>query len=285
MHNRIGMRNWLHVGAVLMLSASAVVAHAAPLIDKLDVDISPLIDEAARYPTRFAVDVGHPVSTTTMGEWSQSGQFSTWIYTARIETAVSLGFHASKSLLPASAELKVTGARGTLIYRSGDIHRGELWARHVAGDTVSLALTVKSTERSQVRLEIQSFQAGYRGVAGAIADNAHYHQIIKSSTGGDCTENYACDATTANQGPAHATVAIVIGNVGQCTGTLLNNTSADGTPYLLTARHCESGNLGAKVVIGSEVRIDRQPDFLGGFLHSIPNGFGCVITDKLDGQF
>ena len=37
---------------------------------------------------------------------------------------------------------------------------------------------------------------------------------------------------------------MLIGNVGQCTGTLLNNAREDGRPYVLTARHCQNGELG-----------------------------------------
>jgi hypothetical protein len=243
MNKKIGMRICSRVAAASLLSA-ALGAHAAQIIDRVNVDISPLIDVAARYPDLFAVDVGHPVSVATMGAWTDRAGVSTWTYTARIDTAISLAFHASSLALPPSAILQVTGAGGSVSYRASDVRHGELWARHMAGDTLSLSLSVNSSERSQVRLEIQSFQAGYRGVAGAIADNTHYRQIIKSPADGDCTENYACNVTAANQGPAHATVAIIIGNVGQCTGTLLNDTSGDGAPYVLTARHCENGMLG-----------------------------------------
>jgi hypothetical protein len=230
--------------AATLLSASALVAHSAPSINRLNVDISPLIDEAARYPDRFAVDVAHTISADSMGAWTTNGGVSTWTYAARIDTAISMAFHASSIALPPSAELKVTGASGSVSYTARDVRRGELWSRHVVGATLSLSLTVKSTERSQVRLEIQSLQAGYRGIAGVIADNAHYRQIIKASADADCTQNYMCNATPANQNPAQATVAIVIANIGQCTGTLLNDTSGDGIPYVLTARHCESGKLG-----------------------------------------
>jgi hypothetical protein len=205
---------------------------------------SPLIDEAVRYPDRFAVDVVHPISAATMGAWTTNGTVSTWTYAARIDTAISMAFHAASISLPPSAELKVTGAGGSVSYTARDVRRGELWARHVVGSTLSLSLTVNSSERAQVRFEIQSLQAGYRGIAGVIADNAHYRQIIKASGDSDCTQNYMCNVTPANQNPAQATVAIVIANIGQCSGTLLNDTSGDGIPYVLTARHCQSGKLG-----------------------------------------
>src|SRR5579862_3298859 len=66
----------------------------------LSTDLSPLIDQSAPFPTRFAVDVPHPVSTTSAGTWTQNGTRSTWTYSIRIPTAVSLSFHAPELSLP-----------------------------------------------------------------------------------------------------------------------------------------------------------------------------------------
>jgi hypothetical protein len=231
--------------AFLFLAYSVHPVRAATVADVVRVDLAPLIDDAARYATRFAVDITHPVSASSQGQWTDNGATSTWTYTARIDTAVSLSFHASRFALPASAVLTVTGTRGSAVYRARDVNRGELWARPLPGDTLSLSLSVKNSERSAVALDIQSFQAGYRSLGSAVPDNAYYRKrIAASAPAGSCTENYSCDATAANQGPAHSTVAIVVGNVLQCTGTLLNDTTSDGKPYVLTARHCENGLLG-----------------------------------------
>src|SRR6202034_138871 len=79
----------------------------------------------------------------------------------------------------------------------------------------------------------------------ATPDHPHYRQLVSQSmSASTCTLNYSCQATTTNQGPANATVAIIVNNEIQCTGTLLNDTQSDGTPYVLTARHCENGELG-----------------------------------------
>jgi len=246
MTKRNGMRPPLRVGVVVLLIACIVPsARAAAPIEAINVDLSSLIDESARYPIRFAVDIPHPVSASSQGQWTDNGSSSTWTYTTRIETAVSMSFHASVLALPPSAVLTVAGASGTSTYLPRDVNRGGLWARPLAGDTISLSLSVNDAERSAVRLQIASFQAGYRSLGGTVPDHPHYRQIMAAGaqTSG-CTENYSCNATAANQGPAHATVAIVVGNVAQCTGTLLNDTGSDGIAYVLTARHCENGTLG-----------------------------------------
>lgn len=220
----------------LVRSASAVAAQ-----EVIDIDLSPLIDASVQQPTRFAVDVPHSVSTATAGTWSQNGARSIWTYSVRIPTAVSMSFHAASVSLPADTVLTVSSSTAaTTSYRARDIASSGLWSRPLPGDTLLLSLS--TTQRAGAALQIESFQAGYRSLGGGVPDNAHYRALReKDAQPSSCTVNYSCQATSGNQGPARATVAILVGNVVQCTGTLLNDTSGDGVPYVLTARHCESG--------------------------------------------
>ena len=239
---RISLPVIVLVGGVLFSSA-----HAAPTTDVVSTDIGPLIDEAATHPNRFAVQVVHPASIATHGEWSSSGSTRTWTYVVRVPSAVSLSFHAPHFALPPSGSLTVSGSRGHATYRNTDASRGGLWSRPLVGDTLSLSVTVAAAEASQARLEIESVQAGYRSLGGGVPDHPRYRSALAqkaTTTPSACTENYSCHITSDNQGPAEATVAILIGNVGQCTGTLLSDVRQDGAPYVLTARHCETGNLG-----------------------------------------
>jgi len=57
-------------------------------------------------------------------------------------------------------------------------------------------------------------------------------------------QNYACNVNTANTPLGGATIAVVVGDMYQCTGTLINDVPRDNTPHVLTARHCETGVLG-----------------------------------------
>lgn len=236
----------LGLTAILLFLCHAAIAATAQ--DVLNTDLSPLIDQSARYPTRFAVDLPHPVSMADAGSWTQNGGLSTWTYSIRIPTAVSMSFHARRVNLPASAVLEVTAANGTsATYRARDIARSGLWSRPLAGDSLVLSLTVDTAERPQTVLEIQSFQAGYRSLGAGVPDNTHFRSLMRKAaqtSSGGCTLSYECEANSANQGPSGATVAIVVSGTIQCTGTLLNDTSNDTTPYVLTARHCENGVLG-----------------------------------------
>src|SRR5215467_8840548 len=116
------------VAAVLLLLTRA--ATAAPGPEVLDIDLPPLIDRSVEYPSRFAVDVPHPVSTADAGTWTQNGTSSTWTYSIRVPTAVSMSFHATTVKLPPSAVLTVTGQNGvSASYRGRVVARSGLWSR------------------------------------------------------------------------------------------------------------------------------------------------------------
>jgi hypothetical protein len=200
------------------------VVHA----ETLSVDLNALIASAAASESRFAVDIAHPVSGS-----------DTWTYSVRIPGAVSMSFHAPAVSLPGDSALTVTSGSATTIYHARDINQGGLWGRPLLGDTLTFTLTGHGAS-----VHIQSFQAGYRALGGVVPDHPHYTARLKKIAGTDCTQNYSCNATDANLGPAQATVAVVVSNQYTCTGTLMNNTRGDATPYVLTARHCQNGELG-----------------------------------------
>lgn len=219
-------------------------AHATTPVDSLSIDLDGLIDSAAHDHNRFAVNIPHPVSSAAQGRWTSARATSTWIYNIRVPTAVSLSFHA-RLALPSSATLQVRAGTVTASYRAKDISRGGLWARPLLGDSLQLRISVNTAEVRQVQLRIDSVQAGYRALGGAVPDHPYYRKLMAAQAAEPaCAQNYMCNATAANQGPAQATVAVLVANQYQCTGTLLNNTRGDGMPYVLTARHCQADKLG-----------------------------------------
>ncbi|HEY0341521.1 MAG TPA: hypothetical protein VGC34_11995, partial [Steroidobacteraceae bacterium] len=243
---------WRFVGTLLLLACLALRLPApnsvTPPVDSVNVDLDTLIDGAAHELNRFAVNIPHSISSSTQGRWTRTGATSTWTYDVRVPTAISLSFHASPLFLPPSAVLTVSAGSTNATYRAQDVNRGGLWSRPLIGDTLEIVLAVNSTEAARAQLQIESLQAGYRNLGGGVADHPHYRHILATqadaSAGTSCTQNYSCNATVANQGPAQATVGLLVANEFQCTGTLLNNTRGDGTPYVLTARHCQTGKLG-----------------------------------------
>ena len=230
---------WLSVGSCW---ASPLLVAAS--VDTVRIDLNPLIDAAARSPEQYAVSVPHSFSSVADGAWLERGSIRTWVYTVRIPTAISMSFHAVATL-PRSAVLSVTGGPRIFQYTARDLARSGLWSRPMPGDTLSFSLSVNASEADRVRLQIDHLQAGYRSLAVGIPNHPHFDELRKAAASPDgCTVNYSCQASASNQGPSHATVALIIGDLYQCTGTLVTDTHSDGVPYILTARHCENGQLG-----------------------------------------
>jgi hypothetical protein len=158
-----------------------------------------------------------------------------------------MSFHAGQALLPEGATLTVTANGVRYVYSAADIHNGEIWSRIGRGDSLAFELKVPAQSAARARLDIASLQAGYRGFGVGMRNNQHYDELraqslVAAADLASCSENWSCNTTPANTGPGQATVALVISNVGQCSGVVLNNARGDGTPYVLTARHCQNGS-------------------------------------------
>jgi lysyl endopeptidase len=232
---------------VAIFSVAAMAVPVAVPVDIVKTDLHPLIRAASTSRVQFAVPVPHSVSTSTGGTWTTAGGHATWRYAIRVPTAVSLSFHATGSSLPASAVLIIRGAKTTTSYSAHDLHRGDLWSRIHPGDALELTLTVASEDRSKTSLNIVSVQAGYRSLGAGVADHPYYRKLMTqaAATGNtSCVTNYMCQVTPSNTPAGAATVAIMVANQYQCTGSLINDIPGDNTPYVLTARHCETGQLG-----------------------------------------
>lgn len=222
-------------------------AVGASRVDVLTVDLESMIGASVDVPTQFAVSIPTQVTTDLKGQWSTTNGVSTWTYAVRVPTAVSLSFHAQTLSLPAGATLTVRAGATTVVYRPQDLHDGGLWSRIAVGDTLEFSLQTPAAARHFAALSIRSYQAGYRSLGGRVKDHPYYRRLkaMAAATGSAaCVENYQCSVNASNAAPAQATVGLIINNLYQCTGTLLNDVPVDNTPYVLTARHCQTGQLG-----------------------------------------
>jgi hypothetical protein len=241
-HRRLKGR--ILLACALWFGAIGASQGAGPTVQKtLSVDLAPKIAAASGRQERFAVDVPHAASTDSVGTWERMDGTSIWRYSVRIPDAVSMSFHADHFDLPEGAVLAVgDGSVQQVSYVSASTGSGELWSRITRGDSLFLELHVPTLYESRVRFSIASLQAGYRSLGGG-ANHPYFDKLRKAEAlaGTSCIENFACHETPQNTGNAGATAGIVIGGVALCTATLVNNLRNDGTPYLLTARHCQDG--------------------------------------------
>ncbi len=232
--------------ASLFMALCGFTNSAAAAVETYRVNLDPLIDRAAGHSTQFAVDVLHRLDSESSGSWSSDGDNVVWDYAIKIPTALSVGFHANRLLLPQKGTLTVVGGGRQFTVRGSDLHRADFWSRPVQGDQLAIHISVPRQLRHQTLLQIAAFQAGYKSLASGVPDHPHYRALksLAANASSTCVENYACDASAATQSQAYASVALVISNKIICSGTLLNDVPQDGIPYVLAARHCENGDDG-----------------------------------------
>lgn len=78
---------------------------------------------------------------------------------------------------------------------------------------------------------------GYRSIFNYASET--YKELNES---GKCNYDVKCPLGDGWENQINAVGIIVINGAGACTGTLINNTLQDATPYFLTANHCTSGS-------------------------------------------
>jgi hypothetical protein len=113
----------------------------------------------------------------------------------------------------------------------------------VNSDKAVLELFVPKGKKADAKLHIQTLVHGYKQLRPfALA----LEKALNSS--GDCNVDVDCIAGdgTAQENQRNC-VAMIVSGGGICTGSLVNNTANDGTPYFITANHCGPNSAGSWV--------------------------------------
>jgi len=221
------------------------------------------------------------VSINNSGTWDKlSDGTSVWRLTLSSENAKSCAVHFDEFTLPSGTKLFVYNKDRSVIlgpYTSEDNMDGANYAIGILyGDEMTIEYSVPPTkslngsdEVALPALEISKFSYIYRGED--LFDNR-----VKSTgygASGDCQVNANC--TEGNnwrkQQEGVARIYVVDGmSAGYCTGTLVNNTAVDGTPYFLTADHC-----------GGDVSASDFGEWVFRFNYESP---GCTATSQPTGN-
>lgn len=108
----------------------------------------------------------------------------------------------------------------------------------VKGESVVIEYYEPSEVKGQGRLQVGTIIHGYRDI------NGWYQQRVNES--GACNMDVICPDGTPWSDEKRAVARILSGGY-LCSGTLVNNTAQDGTPYFLTANHCNPSTMGSAV--------------------------------------
>jgi len=189
---------------------------------------------------RFALDRPMNLSPETHGSWSQEGNIRVWHVHVLSPGAYSLGLVFGKYALSPGVKLFVYNPGQQQVkgaFTSGNNKpSGILPVGHIPGEELIIEMQVPSTMVTYGELELEALS------------HAFLKTGFKSSTADcpagvfGCSQPCEIDVNCIEGDPwwrvKPSVVRIYVENTSYCTGVLVNNTSYDGTPYIITAEHC-----------------------------------------------
>lgn len=192
-------------------------------------------EQSGLKPFRFA----HPfdVSLTPMnsGKWYSDGEVMVWQLRIRSAEAYSINLIFGKFNLPDNAKLFLIGADGNEIkgaYTSeNNSEHGVLAVEPLAGEEILVQYEEPVGVAFKGELEISRISHDFIGIKA-------YDPRIPLGISGSCNLNVNCDEVRGAEAIRDAVCRLFVEGTDICTGTLVNNTNMDGTPYVLTAYHC-----------------------------------------------
>ncbi len=191
-------------------------------------------------PWRF----GHKHQTSytldNSGEWTilPNGD-RIWQLRVKSKDAISMNFIFQDLFIPNGASIHLvkpdySGYLGAYTSINNNVEK-ILGTDLLSGDDVIIEYFEPYAVAGQGTLMVTDIVHGYRDIS------LHENEVMKGlNDSGDCNRDVRCltDPEPLWLDESNSVAMIVVGGNGSCTGTLVNNTAQDGTPYFLTADHC-----------------------------------------------
>ncbi|MDA3890808.1 MAG: trypsin-like peptidase domain-containing protein [Salinivirgaceae bacterium] len=174
-------------------------------------------------------------SSDNAGTWTElANGDKLWQLRIKSEGAYSLNFTFDKYLVPEGSELFVYSPDrafklGAFTHENNK-ESGILAVAAIPGDEIIIEYYQSEDAEFQGELTVGTIGHDYLNIFG-LKDG----QFGKS---GECNIDINCTEGDNWQDHKRAVCRMISNNTGLCTGTLLNNTNKDQTPYILTADHC-----------------------------------------------
>jgi hypothetical protein len=207
-------------------------------------------DKDKSKPWRFGHDIYVDHNFNDVGKWTflDNGD-KIWRMSYTSKNAHTINFMFDVFMIPEGAKLYVYNNEKTDLLRPFTHHNNNaeeiLGTWLVEGDTAWIEYYQPANVTGNAKLTVGSVIHGYRTAES-------YQKALNDS--GACNQDVDCDITPAsdpfglnavkeNVKKANAMITVG-GGTGICSGTLINNTNNDGTPYFMTANHCGGGEAG-----------------------------------------
>jgi len=190
-------------------------------------------------PLQFAYSFSVNYSCNNDGEWfSLPNGGRLWRMRIKSEGALSLNIIFNKFKIPEGGKVFLytpdkTTVLGAFTHQNNK-SSGIFAVAPVPGDEIVIEYLEESAVATEPVIEIGSVNHDYLGVFGYLSGDIKTGYFGNS---GDCNVNVNCSDDTPDT-VQQSVCKIMIDGSMLCTGTLINNTRNDGTPYFITAAHC-----------------------------------------------
>jgi len=187
-------------------------------------------DQQHPSPFRFAVAADVAFTLDNSGTWQSVTDGRLWRLRIQSAGARSLNLGITRFDMSEGAKLwiydpehKHVEGPYTSRHRS---HLGSLWTPIIEGEEIVVEVFVPTGVARPV-VEIGKVNHGYRGLSGVLGN-----------TEGTCEIDAICPEGNPWRDQIRAVGVYTISGTTDCSGTLLNDTLVDFTPYFLSANHC-----------------------------------------------
>lgn len=195
-------------------------------------------------PLVFAVPNFVSLTPWNSGSWQHvEGDLRVWSLKIRAPGALSLSFGFGKFRLPAGGSLVIRSPEqgivlGPFTDKENSYH-GQLWTPVLPGSSADLELRIPRDATNHVELELTSINQGFRPVPQEIKTLSSRPLLAEAKdVPGNCNVDVVCPEAESWGQEIRSVGLLTVSGRAICSGTLLNNTSQDLTPYFLTAEHC-----------------------------------------------
>lgn len=194
---------------------------------------------------RIGVDVPVDLNIYEQGDWWNDGN-GNLVYQVKISAAAANGINVSfdEFTLPEKSELRLYNPDTKMVvgpytaeHSSED---GLMTLSTVKGDYAILEVVIPEEAQGELKLHITNVGYFYRALDFSATDE-NDSRALGDSDGCEVNVNCSEGSSWQNQKRGVARVQVKEGSsYGYCSGSLVNNTANDCTPYFLLAQHCGS---------------------------------------------
>ncbi len=215
----------------VVLSEKIPIVNMQP-IDEATIDQIKQSNETENKPFQFAYSFYVDINVKKSAVVDSLDVGLLYRLSIKSENAYSINLVFKKYLLPQGAKLFIYNDEKTDIIGAFTSNNNKSYGR------------LSTVPVKEDKIIIEYFEPYYSNVSGEIVIGVINHDFLdfynknNYDKSGNCNVDINCPEGDDWQTEKRSVCKIIIGGNGLCSGTLLNNTSLDGTPYFLTANHC-----------------------------------------------